>query len=48
MHSRKAPLDTIQAGYTTKFMAIDLLGPLPEGDQMSGLLHIVDAGYSNP
>ena len=51
-HSRTAPLGTIQVGYPTQILAIDLLGPLPESDQKKlvyhgcgGLLHTMDGSH---
>ena len=40
-HSRRAPLGTVQAGYPTQIMAVDLLGPLPESDQKNSYIMVV-------
>ena len=45
-HSRRAPLGTIQAGYPTQIMAVDLLGPLPESPQKNSYVMVVGDYFS--
>ena len=44
--SRRAPLGTIQAGYPTQVMAVDLLGPLPESPQKNSYIMVVGDYFS--
>ena len=45
-HPRRAPLGTIQAGYPTQIMAVDLLGPLPESPQKNCYVMVVGDYFS--
>ena len=44
--SRRAPMQTITAGYPTQVMAVDLLGPLPESEKGNSYVMVVGDYYT--
>lgn len=44
--SRRAPMQTIRAGYPTQVVAVDLLGPLPESNNGNSYVLVVGDYYS--